>query len=64
MCLKICDYISKVRSIEVLQMQAQFFKDENGFIWFFYATNIQTRKNLHRTAMNSIDAQRESKKAA
>jgi len=28
-------------------MKAEFFKDENGFIWLFYAKNIHMRKSAH-----------------
>jgi len=28
---------------EVLQMKAEFLKDENGNIWFYYASGIQSR---------------------
>ena len=45
-------------------MQAEFFKDENGFIWFFYASNIQVRKNLSKSAVNSEEAKKEAKKLA
>lgn len=27
-------------------MKAEFFKDENGYIWLFYAQNIHIRKSL------------------
>ena len=39
-CLKYCDYISKVKGYEILRMKVEFIKDENGFIWLFYARNI------------------------
>ena len=28
-----------------MQIKAEFFKDENGFIWFFYAKSIYIRKS-------------------
>lgn len=31
----------------MLQMKAEFFKDENGFIWLFYIKNVHMRKSLH-----------------
>ena len=43
-------------------MQAEFFRDENGFIWFFYAHNIYGRKILNKKTMNSEDAKKEAKK--
>lgn len=39
-CLKFCYYIQKVRGFEVLRMNAEFFKDHNGWIWFYYAHDI------------------------
>ncbi|CDW81558.1 UNKNOWN [Stylonychia lemnae] len=47
-CLKIAYYVSKVYNKEILQMKAEFLKDENGNIWFFYASNIRTRKTSTR----------------
>ena len=38
-------YLQKVRGLELLQMKAEFFKDENGYIWFFYAKEICIRKS-------------------
>ena len=29
-------------------MKAEFFKDENGNIWFYYASNIQMRPSKNR----------------
>ena len=42
-CYKMCHYIQKVYQYEILQMKAEFLKDENGNIWFYYASNIQGR---------------------
>jgi hypothetical protein len=39
-CYKMCYYIQKVYQYEVLKMRTEFMKDENGTIWFFYATQI------------------------
>jgi hypothetical protein len=39
-CLKYCYYAQKVHGKEILQMKAEFFKDANGKIWFFYARGI------------------------
>ena len=33
--------------MEILQMKAEFFKDENGFIWLFYVKHIHMRKSFH-----------------
>jgi len=59
-----CYYISKVRGYEVLMMQAEFFKDENGFIWFYYSHNITVRKNLYKVTVNGEEAKKEAKKMA
>jgi len=56
--------MSRVRGYEILMMQAEFFKDENGFIWFFYAHKISVRVNVHKATLNSEDAKREAKKLA
>ena len=37
-CYKMCYYISKVYEIEILKMRCEFNRDENGTIWFFYAS--------------------------
>ncbi len=39
-CFKIGHYLQKVYQQEILQMKAEFLKDENGNIWFYYASNI------------------------
>ena len=38
-----CYYVQKVYNFEVLKMRCEFMKDENGQIWFFYASDIQVR---------------------
>ena len=38
-----CYYVQKVYNFEVLKMRCEFMKDENGHIWFFYASDIQVR---------------------
>lgn len=38
--------------MEILQMKAEFLKDDNGNIWFFYASNIQARSRFKNAAMN------------
>lgn len=45
-CLKYCYYIQKVHGYEVLKMRADFFKDANGTIWFFYAHDIEWRESM------------------
>jgi hypothetical protein len=39
-CLKICHYLQKVRSIEILKMNVEFHEDENKNIWFTFASDI------------------------
>jgi hypothetical protein len=46
-CFILAKYLQKYRGMEILQMKAEFFKDENGFIWLFYIKNIHMRKSLH-----------------
>lgn len=38
-------------------MKAEFLKDDNGNIWFFYATNIQVRSRIKKetTAGGALD---------
>lgn len=55
-CLKFCYYIQKVRGFEVLSMKAEFFKDHNGWIWFYYAQNIHVRQISTGNALSSEDA--------
>ena len=57
-----CDYISQVNGQEILQMKAEFFKDENDFIWFYYAKEIYMRKNIHRKALSNDDAKKKAHK--
>ena len=35
--------MARVYAQEILQMKAEFLKDENGNIWFFYGRHIHTR---------------------
>lgn len=63
-CLKMAYYISTIRGIEILMMQAEFSKDENGYIWFFYAHNVHVREVPNKKTLNSKDAKREAKKIA
>jgi len=39
-----------------LQIKAEFFKDENGFIWFFYAKKIYIRKSRFESAAEGVIA--------
>ena len=49
-CLKIAYYLQKVRQIEILQMSAEFVRDDYDNVWFTYANKIQYRrcKNLNK----------------
>lgn len=60
-CLKFCYYIQKVRGFEVLQMKAEFFKDHNGEIWFFYCRDINVRRSKGSNATSSTDAKKQAK---
>lgn len=46
MVLKMCYYISELRFREILNMNADFYIDDDGKIWFLYAKDIlvQTKK--------------------
>jgi len=57
-----CYYIQKVHGYEILQMKAEFFKDEWKVIWFFYARDIYGRKCQSRDLVSSIDAKKQAKK--
>lgn len=41
--LKMCHYLSVVRRVEILQVRADFYMDQNDKIWFFYASDIVYR---------------------
>ena len=46
MVLKMCFYLQKLYNKEVLQMNCDFFQDDNGEIWFVHATEILVRPLL------------------
>ena len=46
MVLKMCFYLQKLYNKEVLQMNCDFFQDDNGEIWFVHATEILIRPLL------------------
>jgi len=54
-CLKICYYLQKVRQIEVLQMKAEFLKDENNNIWLSYIKEIHIRRIKAKFTLNNCD---------
>ena len=41
-------------------MKVEFLKDENGFIWLFYARDISCRKNKNNKDLNSKEAKAKS----
>jgi len=43
-------------------MRADFFKDANGTIWFFYAHDICWRESLKVNATSGQDAKKQAKK--
>lgn len=59
--LKMCYYLQRVRSIEVLQMKAEFLQDESQSVWFTFAKDIQYRELKDRIAIQKED---QSKAAA
>lgn len=59
-CFKYCYYISKVKGIEILKMKVEFLKDENGFIWLFYARDISCRRNKNNKDLSSKEAKAKS----
>lgn len=42
-CAIMAEYMQKTLGLELLTMRAEFSKDENGFIWLFFASNCQFR---------------------
>ena len=57
-CLKISDYLQKVRGIEILQMKVEFTKDENKNVWFTNAQDFQIRKVHDAKALSSFHPDR------
>ena len=56
------EYISRVRGYEILQMKAEFFKDENDWMWFFYAKEIYMRKCKTNKGLSNVDAKKKAEK--
>ena len=52
--LKMLYYLSEVRKIEVLQIQADFIKDQNDQIWFYHAKNIIWRPRQQSVFENKV----------
>lgn len=43
-CLKICDYLQRVRRLEILRMRAEFLLDDNQSIWLSFVGEIHIRR--------------------
>jgi hypothetical protein len=39
-----CYYLQKVRGVEILQMKAEFLRDENSNVWLSYVKDITVRR--------------------
>ena len=57
-CLKMCYYLQKVRNIEILQMKAEFLRDENDNIWFTFAKDIQIRRINSKISLTGYDSKK------
>lgn len=53
--MKICYYLQKVRNIEVLQMKAEFLRDENDNVWFTCAKDIHIRRIKSKISITGYD---------
>ena len=66
-CYIVAEYLQRVRGLELLQMNAEFSKDDNGFIWLFYAKNIFIRKSFHDPGLiagapSKVELQKQARK--
>ena len=43
-CLKMGYYLQTLFNKEILAMNADFYQDDNGVIWFYFANNIFIRE--------------------
>jgi len=43
-CTKIGYYVQQMYHKEIMKMGCDFYQDDNGKVWFFYAKNILTRR--------------------
>ena len=57
-CLKIGNYLQKIRKIEVLQMKVEFTRDENKNIWFTHACDLHIRRLPDTKAISSFHPDR------
>lgn len=44
-CLKMGYYVQTLLNKEILAMNVDFFQDDNGLIWFFFANKIYIRES-------------------
>lgn len=51
-----CFYLQKVRSVEILQMKAEFLRDENNNIWFVNASEIHIRRCTSKVGLQELDS--------
>ncbi|CDW75762.1 UNKNOWN [Stylonychia lemnae] len=56
--LKIGYYIQQIYQMEVIQMDLDFFQDDNGKIWLFYAKNVTVR-HMKKTALQLLKEQQQ-----
>ena len=43
-------------------MKAEFYKDENDWMWFFYAKEIYMRKCKNHKGLSNVDAKKKADK--
>ena len=48
--LKLCYYIQKIHSNEILSMKCDFYRDANNKIWLFHASDILSRNRIRSNA--------------
>ena len=63
-CLKICHYLQQMRQIEILQMQAEFIRDDCDNVWFSYARKIQYRRCANPNAVPGFSNEEEAERQA
>ena len=44
-CAKMAYYMQKVHNYDIMRMDVDFFKDENGKIWMYYVRDIVVKNN-------------------
>lgn len=57
-----CAFIQKTHLLEILQLDAEFIKDENGYIWLSYAADIEVRKTKAAIRKEEIVKKKEGSK--